>query len=53
MAFEPEAYKTAVTQEWGRAAQGWHDCIPKINDWLNDAKAEIQKALKNGPVIIH
>jgi hypothetical protein len=24
-----------------------------INAWLNDAKAEIQKALKNGPVIIH
>jgi len=24
-----------------------------IDDWLNDAKAEIQKALKNGPVIIH
>ena len=24
-----------------------------IDDWLNDAKAKIQKALKNGPVIIH
>ena len=24
-----------------------------IDVWLNDAKAEIQKALKNGPVIIH
>ncbi len=24
-----------------------------INVWLNDAKGEIQKALKNGPVIIH
>jgi len=24
-----------------------------INVWLDDAKAEIQKALKNGPVIIH
>lgn len=25
----------------------------EIDAWLNDAKAEIQKALKNGPVIIH
>ena len=24
-----------------------------IDTWLNDAKAEIKKALKNGPVIIH
>jgi hypothetical protein len=26
---------------------------PDIDAWLNDAKAEIQKALKSGPVIIH
>lgn len=37
MAFDPQAYKRAVTEEWRRAAQGWHDWIPKINDWLNDA----------------
>lgn len=37
MAFDPQAYKRAVTQKWGRAAQGWHDWIPKINDWLQDA----------------
>lgn len=37
MAFDPETYKRAVTQEWGRAAQGWHEWIPKINDWLNDS----------------
>ena len=24
-----------------------------VDAWLNDAKSEIQKALKNGPVIIH
>jgi len=37
MAFDPQAYKRAVTEEWRRAAQGWHDWIPKIHDWLNDA----------------
>ena len=37
MVFDPEAYKRAVTQEWGRAAQGWHDWIPRINVWLNHA----------------
>jgi hypothetical protein len=37
MAFDPQTYKRAVTEEWRRAAQGWHDWIPKINDWLNDA----------------
>ena len=37
MAFDPEAYKRAVTQEWGRAAQGWHDWIPRVNVWLNHA----------------
>jgi SAM-dependent methyltransferase len=48
MTFDPQAYKRALTQEWGRAAQGWHDWIPKINDWLYSAteimldEAEIQ-----------
>jgi SAM-dependent methyltransferase len=37
--FDPEAYKRAVTQEWGRAAQGWHDWIPMIDAWLNHATA--------------
>ena len=37
MVFDPEAYKRAVTQEWGRAARGWHDWIPMINSWLNHA----------------
>jgi ubiquinone/menaquinone biosynthesis C-methylase UbiE len=37
MAVDPVAYKQAVTQEWKRAAQGWHCWIPAINAWLNDA----------------
>ena len=35
MSFDPVAYKQAVTEEWGRAAQGWHKWIPEINAWLN------------------
>ncbi len=37
MTFDPVAYKQAVTQEWERAAQGWHRWIPSINEWLSDA----------------
>jgi SAM-dependent methyltransferase len=37
VAFDPKAYKQAVTLEWGRAAQGWHKWIPKINEWLSHA----------------
>lgn len=37
MAFDAEAYKQAITQEWGRAAQGWHRWIPTINTWLEEA----------------
>lgn len=37
MAFDPEAYKQTITQEWDRAAQGWHRWIPSINNWLKDA----------------
>lgn len=40
MAFDPVAYKQAVKDEWGRAAQGWHEWIPAINSWL-DAATEI------------
>ncbi|MGI9352399.1 MAG: class I SAM-dependent methyltransferase [Rhizobiaceae bacterium] len=35
MAFDAASYKQAVKEEWGRAAQGWHDWIPAINAWLN------------------
>jgi SAM-dependent methyltransferase len=37
MAFDPAAYKQAVKEEWGRAAQGWHEWIPAINAWLDTA----------------
>jgi len=37
MAFDPVAYKQAVKDEWGRAAQGWHEWIPTINVWLASA----------------
>ncbi len=37
MAFDPVAYKQAITEEWGRAAQGWHRWIPSINAWLEAA----------------
>lgn len=37
MAFDPVAYKQAVTEEWERAAHGWHHWIPAINAWLNVA----------------
>ena len=37
MTFDPVAYKQAITQEWGRAAQGWHRWIPAINAWLSVA----------------
>ena len=39
MAFDPVAYKQAITQEWEHAAQGWHRWIPTINDWLSVATA--------------
>jgi hypothetical protein len=37
MAFDPVAYKHAVTQEWDRAASGWHHWIPTVNTWLHNA----------------
>ena len=37
MTFDADAYKKAVTEEWGRAAKGWHDWIPEINAWLENA----------------
>lgn len=37
MAFDPIAYKQAVTAEWQRAAHGWNQWIPTINAWLNGA----------------
>ena len=37
MAFDPVAYKQAVTDEWQRAAEGWHRWIPAINAWLHGA----------------
>jgi SAM-dependent methyltransferase len=37
MTFDPVAYKQAVKEEWGRAAQGWHEWIPAINAWLEPA----------------
>jgi ubiquinone/menaquinone biosynthesis C-methylase UbiE len=37
MTFDPVAYKQAVKEEWGRAAQGWHEWIPAINAWLESA----------------
>jgi len=52
MSFDPQAYKLAITEEWGRAAQGWHAWIPKINEWLHDATgkmldgAEVQSGSK-------
>jgi ubiquinone/menaquinone biosynthesis C-methylase UbiE len=33
MTFDPDAYKQAITQEWGRTAPGWHRWIPTINEW--------------------
>ncbi|MBS9718537.1 class I SAM-dependent methyltransferase [Pseudohalocynthiibacter aestuariivivens] len=37
MSFDADAYKKAVTEEWGRAAKGWHAWIPEINEWLKNA----------------
>ena len=37
MTFDAEAYKQAITQEWDRAAKGWHHWIPTINVWLEGA----------------
>ena len=37
MAFDPTAYKQEVKEEWGRAANGWHQWIPAINAWLESA----------------
>ena len=37
MALDPESYKQAVKEEWGRAARGWHEWIPVINAWLETA----------------
>lgn len=37
MTFDPVGYKQAIKEEWGRAAQGWHDWIPAINEWLETA----------------
>jgi ubiquinone/menaquinone biosynthesis C-methylase UbiE len=37
MAFDPIAYKKSVTEEWDRAAQGWHRWSRAINSWLDHA----------------
>lgn len=37
MAFDPAAYKQAIKEEWGLAAEGWHRWIPTINEWLQAA----------------
>jgi SAM-dependent methyltransferase len=37
MTFDAAAYKLAITQEWGRAASGWHRWRPTINSWLERA----------------
>lgn len=54
MAFDPVAYKQAVTQEWQRAAQGWHRWIPAINTWLNVATEVMldQAGVKEGSRVI-
>jgi len=54
MAFDPVAYKQAVTEEWGRAAQGWHHWIPEINAWLGEATEMMldQAAVRTGSRVI-
>ena len=54
MAFDPDAYKRAVTEEWQRAAQGWHRWIPTINEWLQRPTNEMLDAagLKEGSRVI-
>lgn len=54
MAFDPVAYKQTVTQEWQRAAQGWHRWIPAINTWLNVATEMMldQAGVKEGSRVI-
>lgn len=54
MSFDPVAYKQAVTEEWGRAAQGWHQWIPQINAWLNLATETMldQAGVKEGSRVI-
>ncbi len=37
MAFDPIAYKKSITEEWDRAAQGWHRWSQSINSWLDQA----------------
>lgn len=37
LAYDPAAYKQAVTEEWQRAAHGWHKWIPTVNAWLHGA----------------
>jgi cyclopropane fatty-acyl-phospholipid synthase-like methyltransferase len=44
MSFDTDAYKKAVTEEWGRAAKGWHDWIPEINEWLENATDQMLDA---------
>jgi len=41
MTFDGEAYKRAISAEWGRTAQGWHRWIPQINAWLAAATEEM------------
>lgn len=54
MVFDPVAYKQAITQEWERAAQGWHRWIPTINEWLDDATETMldQAKIKEGSRVI-
>jgi len=54
MTFDPVAYKQAITQEWERAAQGWHRWIPTINAWLEEATETMldQAIIKEGGRVI-
>ena len=37
MTFDPDAYKQAITREWGRTAPGWHRWIASLNEWYQVA----------------
>lgn len=54
MSFDPEAYKRAIAEEWGRAAPGWHRWIPTINAWLEGATAKMLDlaGIKEGSQVI-
>ena len=54
MTFDPITYKETVTQEWERAAQGWHRWIATINDWLKPATEKMldQAGIKEGSRVL-